>query len=212
MLASVLSVMALAALQPEDGPMATAVPEVAAEAPQPAAEEPATEAPAKEEPAAAKAEGEKPTPPQLTFQPETKVDGETLQVILGQRALFRLDDAGLPVLAKVEEGQLAAAHPDGAVQEAFEAPPEGQLAAALDGSAEKRASVLKVWNGGAEPVEFRVMALVLRKDKLTPVALKVCPVAPGQARTESWPAPIVAVGLARFKPAAEAADCKQGGS
>lgn len=187
MLASVLSVLALAAAQPDDGPVATAVPAPAETAASVDAAKPADE---------------KPVPPKLTFKPETMVDGETLQVILGTRALFMLDDKGLPVLLKVEEGKLAAAHPEGAVEEPFEAPPAGQLAAALDGSAEKRATVLKLWNGTDKPVDYRAMALVMRQDKLTPAPVAVCAVAPRSVRTESWPAPIVAVGLGRFNQAA----------
>ena len=90
---------------------------------------------------------------QLSFEPKTKVDGETLQVILGQRAVFGVDGKGHPVIEKVEEGQLAAAHPVGKVTETFEAPPTGLMAAAVDGSAEKRATVLKVWNGTGDTIE-----------------------------------------------------------
>jgi hypothetical protein len=147
---------------------------------------------------------------QLTFEPKTKVDGETLQVVLGQRAVFGVDGKGHPVIDKVEEGQLAAAHPAGKVTETFEAPESGRIAAALDGSAEKRATVLKIWNNTGDALEYRAIALVLRGDKLTPAPVKVCAVAPGAIRTETWPAPIVAVGLARFKPASAgaAAACK----
>ncbi|MEA1151699.1 hypothetical protein U8Y08_27800, partial [Klebsiella pneumoniae] len=73
---------------------------------------------------------------------------------------FRLDDGGLPVLDTVEKGALAAAHPPGAVAEAFPPPGPGLVAAALDGSVEKKASVLKVWNTTGHPLEFRVVALV----------------------------------------------------
>ncbi len=48
----------------------------------------------------------------LTVEQKTMVLGDTLQIVLGQRALFRLDDKGQPVLDKVEDGQLAAAHPN----------------------------------------------------------------------------------------------------
>src|SRR5689334_22447163 len=145
----------------------------------------------------------------LKFEPKTLVDGETLQVILGQRALFRLDDKNLPVLAKVEEGKLAAAHPDGAVKEAFEAPPAGQVAAAVDGSAEKKQTVLKVWNGLSKTLNYRAVVLVMRRGSLAAVPVKVCAVAPGTVHTEAWPAPIVAVGLGRFTQGGlPAADCK----
>jgi hypothetical protein len=181
-LAAALSLLLLAAQAPSTAP-GKAKPPAGAKATRAA---PAAEAAAK----------------QLTFQPKTLVDGETLQVILGQRAVFHIADNGKPVIDKVEEGQLAAAHPDGVAKETFAAPDSGLLAAAVDGSAEKRATVLKLWNGTDKAVEYRAMALVLRKDKLTAVPVKVCAVAAGAVHTETWPAPIVAVGLARFKPAA----------
>lgn len=158
---------------------------------------------------AAKAPAPKAPPAKaLTFTPKTMVDGETLQIVLGQRALFRLDDKGLPVLIKVEEGKLAAAHPAGAVKETFAPPPDGQIAAALDGSAEKRATVLKIWNRTDKPLDYRAMALVMRKDKLTAMPVPPgCTVRPRSVRIESWPAPIVAVGLGRLKEAVGAKAC-----
>jgi len=161
-------------------------------------------APPAKAPAAKAAAPSKP----LTFTPKTVVDGETLQIVLGQRALFQLDDRGLPVLMKVEEGKLAAAHPAGAVTETFAPPPEGQIAAALDGSAEKRATVLKIWNRTAKPLDYRAIALVMRKGNLaaTPVP-PACSIRPRSVHVETWPAPIVAVGLGRFKEAVGAKAC-----
>lgn len=147
-------------------------------------------------PAKAPAQPAKP----LTFTPKTLVDGETLQVVLGQRAVFQLDDRNLPVLLKVEEGKLAAAHPAGKVTETFAPPAEGQIAAALDGSAEKRATVLKIWNRTGKPLDYRAMALIMGKDKLTATpAPATCAVRPRSVHIETWPAPIVAVGLGRFQ-------------
>lgn len=154
------------------------------------------------------AEAPKADPPSLAFDPHTRTDGETLQVILGQQATFRLDDHGQPVLESVTDGRLADAHPEGTVPETFTAPKHGLLAAALDGSAEKRATVLKVWNGLDHPVEVRVIGLMLRSDVLTPVPLAICPVPAGGVGSQSWPAPIVAVGLARFRAATKAALAK----
>src|SRR5688572_8986179 len=91
---------ALAQQPADDGPVATGPRLQAgstAEAKPPAGSRPAKSAPAAE--AAAKA---------LSFEPKTKVDGETLQVILGSRAIFTLGDKGRPVIDRVEEGQLAA--------------------------------------------------------------------------------------------------------
>jgi hypothetical protein len=144
------------------------------------------------------APGPKAAAQSLPFQPKTMVDGETLQVILGQRAVFTVGDNGRPALEKVEEGKLAEAHPTGQVKESFKAPGQGLVAAALDGSAEKKATTLKVWNGGGQPLDFRAVALVLRGQKLTPMPVNICAVPAGQVRSQSWPAPIVAVGLARF--------------
>jgi hypothetical protein len=192
-LASVLSVLAIAAAQ------APPVAQPGEVKPPPGAKAPASEPAAQ---AAAK---------QLTFEPKTMVDGETLQVILGQRAVFGIDGKGRPVIDKVEEGQLAAAHPAGKAKETFLPPESGRLAAAVDGSAENRATYLKVWNGTGDTLEYRAMGLVMHKgNRLSPVPLPVCPVAPGAVRTESFPAPIVAVGLARFKSATKAALARPG--
>lgn len=160
-------------------------------------------APADPAPPAAtdKPAAEAPAPPPLEFDPHTKVDGGTLQVILGQRALVTLDAKGLPALEEVEDGRLNLAHPAGKVTELYMTPPKGRLAAALDGSAEKKASVLKIWNNLDRAVALRVVALVMRGEALTPVPLSVCPLAAGEIRAQSWPAPIVAVGLAQFRTA-----------
>ena len=144
-------------------------------------------------------------PKSLKFEPRTQVDGAVLQVIFGERALFRLDNAGQPVLDSVEKGQLAAAHAAGAATETYAAPAPGLIAAALDGSAEKQASVLKVWNRLPHAVEYRVIVLVLHGQSLTPMAVPSCPVPAGGVRMETWPAPVVAVGLSRFKPATKEA-------
>ena len=153
-------------------------------------------------------------PKSVPFDPHTQVDGAILQVIFGERALFRLDDGGQPVMDKVEKGQLAVAHPPGAVVESFVAPGPGLLAAALDGSQETRATSLKVWNHTGKVVEYSAHVLVLQSGVLHPVAVTTCPVPAGGVRTETWPAPIVAVGLTRFKPATAAAlarpACKRG--
>jgi hypothetical protein len=193
MMIASLAALVLAAAQPADeGPIGTAVKPPVLVGPPAAAAKPAS-----------KASPPAPSPSKATsleFDPKTKVDGETLQVILGERAVFRIDSGGYPVLATTETGKLTAAHPAGAVSETFAAPGPGRLAAALDGSAEKRASVLKVWNGLDYPVDYRAVVLVARKGQtLTPMPVAVCAVKPGETRTESWPAPVVAVGLARFK-------------
>lgn len=211
MSASLIFLLALAA-QPvpeDDGPVQTAPKELVSSAvpgldektvePPPAAAEPLDEA--KTAPAAVAASKS------LTVEQKTLVQGGTLQVVLGQRAVFRLDDKGQPVLAKVEEGQLAAAHPEGSVTEAFEPPAEGEIAVALDGSAEVRATVLKVWNQTARPLDYGAIALVMRQGKVTPTAAPVCAVPARSVRTETWKRPVVAVGLTRFKQPATVKTC-----
>ncbi|ODT88657.1 hypothetical protein [Phenylobacterium sp. SCN 70-31] len=135
----------------------------------------------------------------LDVEARTKADGETLQVVLGQRALFRLDDRGWPVLIGVEDGRLAAAHPPGKVVEAFDAPPDGQVAVALDGSAEVRATLMKIWNQTDKALDYRAIALVYSGGKVIAAEAPVCAVAARSVRTETWRRPVVGVGLSRFK-------------
>lgn len=210
--ASILAVLVLA-VQPapqDDGPVQTAPREAPTAAEpavgldekavdlSPAAEPMAESKTAPAAVAAAKA---------LTIEQKTLVQDGTLQVMLGQRALFRLDDKGLPVLDKVEEGQLAAAHPEGVVTETFAAPRAGQIAIALDGSAETRATILKVWNQTGEALDYSAIALVMSKGKVTPTPAPVCAVPPRSVRVETWRRPVVAVGLLRFKQSAAAKAC-----
>lgn len=213
MLASLLAALALAAqpVEPDDGPLQTAPRQrLVGEEPLPGLDEKRVDIPPAGKPmdetkvapaavAAAKA---------ITVEQKTLVQGGTLQVVIGQRALFRLDDKGQPVLDRVEQGQLADAHPQGAVTETFEPPPEGMIAAALDGSAEKRATVLKVWNQTSKPLDYSAVALIMRQGKVTPQPAPICVVAPHAVRTEVWPRPVVAVGLLRFKQTATAKTCK----
>ena len=213
MLAPLLAALALAAQpgQPDDGPLQTAPKE------RPASADlvPGLDEKKVEIPPAGKPTDEKKTAPAavaaakaITIEQKTLVQGGTLQVVIGQRALFRLDDKGQPVLDKVEEGQLADAHPAGVVTESFEPPPEGLIAAALDGSAEKRATVLKVWNQTSKPLDYSAIALIMRQGKVTPQPAPICMVAPHAVRTEVWPRPVVAVGLLRFKQSGPAKACK----
>jgi len=212
MSASLLFLLALAA-QPapqDDGPVQTAPRELVSTA-APGLDEQAVDPP----PAGSKPVDERKIAPAavaaakaLTVEQKTLVEGGTLQIVLGQRALFRLDDKGLPVLSRVEEGKLAAAHPEGSVTEAFEPVPEGQIAVALDGSAEVRATVLKVWNQTGKPLDYGAIALIMRQGKVTPTAAPVCAVPARSVRTETWKRPVVAVGLTRFKQPATAKACQ----
>lgn len=212
MFASLLVTLALA-VQPapaDDGPLQTAPTERLAAEPAPGLDEKTVEPP----PPGSTPVDENRTAPaavaatkSLTIEQKTLVEGGTVQVVLGQRASFRLDSKGLPVLAKVEEGKLADAHPKGEVEETFEPPPEGQIAVALDGSAEARATVLKVWNQTAKPLDYAAIALIMRQGKVTPQAAPVCMVPARSVRTETWPRPVVAVGLQRFKQPAAVKAC-----
>lgn len=210
--AVLLAALALAAAQPapDDGPVQTA-PKEAAAADLPGLDDKVVEPP----PEGAKPTDEAKTAPAavagakaLSVEQKTLVDGDTLQIVLGQRAVFRLDDKGLPVLTKVEDGKLADAHLPGAVTEAFEPPAKGELAVALDGSAEARATVLKVWNETGKAVSYTAIALVMRQGKVTPTPAPVCDVSAGAVRMEKWPRPVVAVGLQHFKASATAQACK----
>ena len=196
---------------PDDGPVQTAP----KEAPLASDTLPGLDEKTVEIPPAAKPTDETKTAPAavaaartLTVEQKTIVQGETLQVMLGRRALFHLDDKNRPVLDKVEEGQLAAAHPPGKVTETFEPPPEGQIAAALDGSAEARATILKVWNQTDQALDYSAIALIMRRGQVTPEPAPICAVAPKSVRTETWPRPVVAVGLLRFKPSTTTKACK----
>jgi hypothetical protein len=151
-------------------------------------------------------------PKTAAFEPKTQVDGQVLQVMTRTRALFRLDDGGLPVLDSVQQGYLASAHPPGAVADSFQPPGPGLLAAALDGSAETHVSILKVWNHTARPIQYHAVVLeMMQGNVLKPVIVETCPVPPGAAMSESWPAPIAAVALSGFK-AAKAMPARCGGA
>ncbi|MBU1374733.1 MAG: hypothetical protein KKE02_07080 [Alphaproteobacteria bacterium] len=230
MLASLLVLLALAGqpTPPDDGPVQTApkerpvadaplpgldeqtvdIPAVVETPPEPATTEPTPPPPAESVPEPKAAPAAVAAAKALTIDQKTVVQGETLQVVLGQRAVFRLDAKGLPVLETVEEGKLAAAHPEGAVTETFAPPPQGQIAIALDGSAEARATILKVWNQTDKPIDYRAIALVMSQGRVTPTPAPVCAVLAGGVRTETWRRPIVAVGLGRFQESTAPKDCQ----
>lgn len=208
MIASLVALLLAAqpAPEPGDAPMPTAAPEAAATAAEPApseekAAEPAPE-PIQTPKSAPKAE------PGQGFDRKTKVDGGVLQVVFGDRAVFHLGDRGQPQIDKVEKGQLAVAHVAGSVKESFGKPDAGQLAVALDGSAEKKASYIKVWNGLDYPVIYKAGVLVLHNGVLEPAQVRVCAVPAGQTHYETWPRPVVAVALGGFTKAASDSVCQ----
>jgi hypothetical protein len=148
------------------------------------------------------------TPSGVAFSGKTEmVEGPALQLVFGQRAVFHLDDKGAPVLDAVETGPLALAHPLGTVTEAFEPPGAGKLAIALDGSPQKKASYLKVWNGLDHPVLFRAGVLAYEKGVLTPATVRVCATPGGGTSSQTWPAPIAAVVVASFTAAKDEKAC-----
>lgn len=158
--------------------------------------------PAQEPPAAPVAGG-------LAFSGKTEmVEGPALQVVFGHRAVFHLDDQGAPALDAAETGQLAVAHPAGEVSESFEPPGPGRLAIALDGSPQKRASYLKVWNGLDHPVLFRAGVLAYEGGALKPVTVRICAAPAGGTNVQTWPAPIAAVVVANFTAAKDAKACQ----
>ena len=128
------------------------------------------------------------------LDPKTKVEGQAVQVMYGQRATLRLVPAKPPVLENVEIGRIdRATTPNDA--KAFKGVPANRLAFALDASAQQRVSMLKVWNGLTRPVAFEAEIVALRGGKLMKKKEPVCAVAAGGAAYETWPDPIIAVTL-----------------
>ena len=163
--------------------------------------------------ASAEEVGAQPAPPApteggLVFSHKTEiVDGPALQVVFGERAVFHLDDKGQPVLDDVQKGKLAIAHPAGAVKETFDPPGEGKLAVALDGSPEKQASYLKIWNGLDHPVLYHAGVLAYVDGTLKPMSVKVCAAPAGGTNSLTWPMPIAAAVVATFSAAPSATAC-----
>ena len=131
------------------------------------------------------------------LDPRTKVEGEAVQVVLGQRAVFHLDADGKPVLNGVEAGRVDLATPNDA-GETYKGPGVGKLAFALDSSPEKRQSIMKVWNGLARPVAYEAEITALRRGQLMKRMATICTVPAGGATHEVWPDPIVSVTLSKF--------------
>lgn len=131
------------------------------------------------------------------LDPRTKVEGGSVQVVLGQRAVFHLDAEGKPVLNDVEVGRVDLATANGA-GETYKGPGAGKLAFALDSSPEKRQSIMKVWNGLARPVAYEAEITALRRGQLMKRMATICTVPAGGATHEVWPDPIVSVTLSKF--------------
>ncbi|MBT9470412.1 MAG: hypothetical protein V4514_06525 [Pseudomonadota bacterium] len=131
------------------------------------------------------------------LDPRTKVEGASVQVMQGQRAIFHLDAAGKPVMNGVDAGRIGLATADGK-GETYKGPGAGKLAFALDSSPEKRQSIMKVWNGLARPVAYEIEITAVRQGKLMKRLATICTVPAGGATHEAWPDPIVSVTLSKF--------------
>ena len=130
------------------------------------------------------------------LDPRTKVEGEAVQVMTGQRAVIRLDEAGRPSLDDVEAGRIGKAVADG--KETYKGAGAGKLAFALDASVEKRQSILKIWNGLTRPVAYEAEITALRGGKLMKKMSTICTVPAGAVGYEVWPDPVISVTLSKF--------------
>lgn len=130
------------------------------------------------------------------LDPRTKVEGGAVQVMTGQRAVIRLDDAGRPSLDDVEAGRIGKAVADG--KETYKGAGAGKLAFALDASVEKRQSILKIWNGLTRPVAYEAEITALRGGKLMKKMSTICTVPAGAVGYEVWPDPVISVTLTKF--------------
>ena len=151
--------------------------------------------------AAGAAQAQMPTIPVEALQaagldPRTKVEGGAVQVMTGQRAVIRLDEAGRPSLDDVEAGRIGKAVADG--KETYKGAGAGKLAFALDASVEKRQSVLKIWNGLTRPVAYEAEITALRGGKLMKKMSTICTVPAGAVGYEVWPDPVISVTLSKF--------------
>lgn len=151
--------------------------------------------------AAGVAQAQMPTIPVEALQaagldPRTKVEGGAVQVMTGQRAVIRLDEAGRPSLDDVEAGRIGKAVADG--KETYKGAGAGKLAFALDASVEKRQSILKIWNGLTRPVAYEAEITALRGGKLMKKMSTICTVPAGAVGYEVWPDPVISVTLTKF--------------
>lgn len=139
--------------------------------------------------------------------PKTKLNGADLQVMFGQRAVLRLDAKKKPVLEGVEVGRIDRATTAGDPQVLKGVGPN-HLGFALDASAAKRQSMMKVWNGLTYPVAFETEIVALRGGQLMKRKIPLCVVAAGGAAYETWPDPIIAVTVSSLgEPPADAPNC-----
>ncbi|MDP3748908.1 MAG: hypothetical protein Q8Q88_17860 [Phenylobacterium sp.] len=134
------------------------------------------------------------------FDPRTKVEGASVQVVQGQRALFHLDAKAAPVLDGIDAGKLGAAQPEGQA-ETYKGSGAGRIGLALDASPAKKQSYMKVWNGLAAPVTFELELAAIRKGQLMRRKVEGCAVPAGGVHSQSWPDPVIAVTVSKVAPA-----------
>lgn len=137
------------------------------------------------------------------FDPHTKLVGDTVQVMSGQRATLNVAEEKL-VLDAVETGHVDMALPDG-TPDTYKPLAPGKVAFAVDGSAAKKQSFLKIWNGLAHAVSYEAELTAIRSGQLAKRKAQVCAVPGGGTNYEMWSDPIIAVTLSKI---AEVADDK----
>lgn len=137
------------------------------------------------------------------FDPHTKLVGDTAQVMSGQRATLNVADGKLSLEA-VETGHVDMALPDG-TPDTYKPVEPGKVAFAVDGSAAKKQSFLKIWNGLPHAVSYEAELTAIRSGKLAKRKAHVCAVPGGGTNYEMWSDPIIAVTLSKV---AEVADDK----
>ena len=165
---------------------------------------PVTTAPAAAPPLAGGPAAVRPTkPPTLVealiaagFDPHTKLIGDAVQVMSGQRATLDVAEGKL-TLDAVDTGHVDMALPDG-TPDTYKPVAPGKVAFAVDGSAAKKQSFLKIWNGLAHAVSYEAELTAIRGGKLAKRKAQVCAVPGGGTNYEMWSDPIIAVTLSRI--------------
>ena len=129
------------------------------------------------------------------FDPHTKLIGDTVQVMSGQRATLAVGGPKL-VLDTVQTGHVDMALPDGA-PDTYKPVAPGKVAFAVDGSAAKKQSFLKIWNGLPHAVSYEAELTAIRSGKLAKRKAQVCAVPGGGTNYEMWSDPVIAVTLSK---------------
>ena len=130
------------------------------------------------------------------FDPHTKLVGDNVQVMSGQRATLDVA-SGKPVLEAVETGHVDMALPDG-TPDTYKPVAPGKVAFAVDGSAAKKQSFLKIWNGLPHAVGYMAEITAIHEGKLAKRMAQVCAVPGAGTNYEMWPDPVIAVTLSKI--------------